>query len=400
MKPISAQTVLIALMVMTILPRPGSAGLLGEDEELSVRTGVTVRSWSLEREGTEFDVSQTTLPILVRAPAGVDNMHVTLFTSGISSDVKGEDDISMSGASDTRLRFSWLLPNDRFLLTGGLSLPTGPTDLDRDEVLVSRAISNQVLGFRANRYGEGLDIFVGLAAAWPVNNSWSVGGGLGGRLKGSFEFAPDALNGLGKVEPGSEVFLSGGASYFNRGDSRTTAFNADLSFRTYGRDKVESKEVFEEGGEIDLVINGALDGERWKHAMLVRFVSKGEHTLLGSASPITPETPLQKLVLANVTGDHYQTQAMVTYRVTKKLDVTGRLIYSHFSEVEVNRANGKGSVATRGDATVIEPGLSLERRFGDRFSLIGGVSVPTGSADDGNVDLSGYDLYLGTNFKL
>ncbi len=399
MKQHSTTAIVLLLVSAALLPLQGVAGLLGE-EDLSVRTGVTVRSWSMEVEGNELDVSQVTLPILVRVPVGAEKMHFSLYTSGISSDVKGDEEISMSGASDTRLRLSWLMPNDRILLSGGFSLPTGPTDLDRDEVLVSRAISNQVLGFRANRYGEGFDLFAGLAAARPVNNNWSIGGGFGGRLKGSFDFAPEASNGLGEVEPGSEVFLSGGVSYHSRGDNRTTAFNTDLSYRTYGKDKVESKEVFEEGDEIDLVINGAIDGERWKEAFLLRLVSKGEHTLLGTASPITAETSLQKLVLANVTGDHYKVQGMVTYRLTTRLDLTGRLTYSHFSEVEVKREDGKKAVATRGDAGIVEPGLSAIRRFGDRFSLVTGFSLLSGSADGGKFDLSGYDIYLGTHFGL
>ncbi len=205
----------------------GSVGGFGEaaaaspgGNALSIQAGVAGRTWTIESDEGEFDVKQTSFPLLIRTPLVSEGLRLSIFTAAVSSDVEGGADRSLGGAVDTRLRLNYLMPNDRVVLSGGVSLPTGQTDLDSSEVIVSRAVSNQILGFRTNRYGEGLDLSGNIAVAWPLNNQWSAGGGAGATLKGTFDYAPEALNGLGEVAPGNEFHISGGLSYLAEAGDR------------------------------------------------------------------------------------------------------------------------------------------------------------------------------------
>ncbi len=386
-------------LAASILSPTGVCAKFGDVEGRSARSGITFRSWRLEKGGDDVTVSQLTFPVRISTPLPRDGLDLVLFTSYASSGVDGAKNETLGALTDSRFRLNYLMPNERILFTGGLSLPTGPTDLDKEEVVISRAISNQVLGFRANRYGEGLDLFGSVAAAWPLNNRWSAGGGAGGTLKESYNYAPTAPNGLGDVEPGSEFFLSGGVSYRARVGEGTRTFNADLSYRVYGIDRVESNDVFEEGDEFAFVTSGGVDGERWKLDGFARVVVKGDHTFLGSATPVTTDSSLTRVVLANVTSDYQQLRGSVTRRMTKKTDITVSLLYSRFAEVNVNRPDGKPPITVRGDAKVIEPGVEGAHRFNRGLAVRAGFSLPFGDAANGGIDLSGYDFYAGLDVR-
>ena len=65
----------------------GIVRVLDDGRETPV-AGALVRL--LDRDGDELDVSQITVPIFARVPAGADKMNITLFASGISSEEGAE----------------------------------------------------------------------------------------------------------------------------------------------------------------------------------------------------------------------------------------------------------------------------------------------------------------------
>jgi len=394
--------VLIAFRAAALLAFPlcVRAGLLGLRPELGLRTGGAVRSWTVEEDGEEIHVDQVTFPLLLTAPFLEESLHLTLYTSGALSDYELSESASLSGLSDTSIRGSYRMENDRVLLIGGFSLPTGPTDLSDDEVRVSRAVSNQVLGFRTNRYGAGFDLFGNVLFAWPLGSRYSAGGAIGFARRGAFDYAPDAASGLGEVDPGDEFFLSAGGSYLGRQEGRALSLNLDLTYRLFGSDRVEGTEVFAEGNQIELLAAGALDTERWRLSARLHSAFKSDNSLEGSALEWSAGSALEDVVLANVTGDLFGAGATLIYRLTPVWDAGAAIRYSRYGEVSAEGVRKESSVAQRGSASVFEVGPTVTWAPREDLSFTLGGGVPFGSADGGDVTLSGYDLFLSSVIRL
>jgi hypothetical protein len=297
------------------------------------------------------------------------------------------------------VRLTYHPRDSKILLSAGANLPTGKTELTDSEALVSRALSNQFLGFRTNRSGEGLDLFGNAFVAWPVSRRWSLGAGAGFTKKGSYEYASESANGLGEIAPGDEISVSGGLSYLRRGELSSKSLNLDLSYRAFGSDEVEGVTLFEEGDEFEIFARGALDTERWRWDARVRAVMKSDNAFVGSAVGWSAPDTLENLLLSNITGDYVETGAGVMYRLTPRWDLGARVAFDRFGAVEVVGGASEGSVAARGAARVLEIGPAMTWRPSRRFALTLGVSALSGSAEDGDVSLGGFDIGIGTDIQ-
>jgi hypothetical protein len=391
----------IVVLLAVGFAAPAWAGLLGADREVSIGTGVAFRSWTVKLEGEEdIEVGQLSIPLVAHAPVGGDNLNFTLFAARASSEYKISEEAKLSGFTDTQLRLSYRMNNERVLWTAGFALPTGPTDLSEDEVRVSRAISNEVLGFRTNRYGAGLDLFGSVLFAWPLSNSVSAGGGVGVARRGAFDYAPDAENGLGEVDLGDEFFASAGASYLRRRETGGTSFNLDLTYRLFGTDQVEGTEVFEEGDELVLLATAAHETERVRLAGRVRGVFKGDNSLMGTALEWNAGTDLDNLVQSSIAGDRFDLGCDLAYRLTPIWSVSGVVRHSRFGEAIAEGGEEKSSVASRGKANVTELGPAVTWEATETLLLRLGFGFLFGSAEDGDADLSGHDLVVTGTFRL
>jgi len=392
---------ILVLLLTAAFAATADAGLLGADRDVSIGTGVALRSWTVKLEGEEdIEVGQLSVPVVLHAPVGGENLDFTLYAARASSDYKISEEAKLSGFTDTQLRLSYLMSNERVLWTAGFALPTGPTDLSEEEVRVSRAISNEVLGFRTNRYGAGLDLFGSVLFAWPLTNTLSAGGGLGAARRGAFDYAPDAENGLGEVDLGDEFFASAGASYLRRSESGGTSLNLDLTYRLFGTDQVEGADVFEEGNELVLLATAARETERIRLTGRVRSVFKGENSLTGSALGWNAGTDLENLVQSSIAGDRLDLGCDLTYRLTPVWSVSGTIRHSRFGEAIAEGEEEGSSVASRGKANVTELGPALSWDATEAILLRIGFGFLLGSADDGDADLSGYDVVVSGTFRL
>lgn len=360
-----------------------------------IQTGGTIRSWKLERDQESITVKQFSTPVLFKSPLGVDGLGFTAYIAGARSEVDGSDQSKLGAATDTELKFDYLMPGERVFLSGGASLPTGDTDLDGEGVIVSRAVSNQILGFRTNRYGEGFDYFGDVAVAYPVNQTISIGASGGYRHKGKYDFAPETASALLDFDPGEEMFVSGGGSYLDRGASITTSLNADLTFRTYVEDEIAADPVFQEGDEFEVRLSGSGAGERWSGGGMVRLVSKSDHEFLGEAELLAFGSPVEDVLLGNVTAGMWQASLSLGYRVTPTVTLTAFGHSSRFQEVVVADPSGGPNLITRGKAAAYEPGLAMVWLANSALRVHVTGSGLTGWAEDGDLTIRGFDASAG-----
>ncbi|NNE07658.1 MAG: hypothetical protein HKN20_03750 [Gemmatimonadetes bacterium] len=369
----------------------GDAGAAGPE----LQTGVAMRSWSIDWDDDEVDVSQLSVPVLLKSPLGADGLGVTLFIAGARSEVDGSDLAKLGAATDTELKFDYLMPNERVLLSGGASLPTGDTEFDEEGVVVSRAVSNQILGFRTNRYGEGFDYFGDVALAYPVSQTISIGAGAGFRYKGKYDFAPETSSALLDFDPGEEIFVSGGMSYLGREGTATTTGNMDITFRTYAEDEIVAEPVFQEGDEFEVRVTGSRRGERWSGGGMLRLVDKSDHEFLGDSELLAFGSPVEDVLLGNVTAGVLQVSFSLGFRVTPAVTLTAFAHSSRFQEVVVAAPSGGDDLIRRGKAAAHEPGLSLAWRARDAFTVHLTGSGLRGWAEDGDITIAGYDVSAG-----
>ncbi len=360
-----------------------------------LQTGVAMRSWSIDWDDDKVDVSQFSVPVLLKSPLGTDGLGVTIYIAGARSEVDGPDNQKLGAATDTELKFDYLMPNERVLLSGGASLPTGDTDLDADGVVVSRAVSNQILGFRTNRYGEGLDYFGDVAFAYPVSQTMSIGAGGGFRYKGKYDFAPETSSALLDFDPGEEIFVSGGMSYLGREAAATTTWNMDITFRTYAEDEIATEPVFQEGDELEVRVAGSRSGERWSGGGMLRLVDKSDHEFLGDSELLAFGSPVEDVLLGNVTAGMLQVSFSLGFRVTPAVTLTAFAHSSRFQEVVVADPSGGDDLINRGKAAAHEPGLALSWRANETLRVHLTGSGLTGWAEDGSIKIRGFDASAG-----
>ena len=101
-------------------------------------------SWTLTAPtGEEAKISQSYVPVTGFVPIS-DNLEAQVYLASSSSSVESPiGDPSASGLTDVRLQLNKSLSDDRILISGGLSLPIGKTELDfMEEYLIIAALAH------------------------------------------------------------------------------------------------------------------------------------------------------------------------------------------------------------------------------------------------------------------
>jgi hypothetical protein len=372
-------------------------GLLGENRLIKVDTGLRYRAWTLDEDGDELRVSQLAVPVRVRVPLDRQALALTVETSAALSGLERDVRESLGGGSDTDIMASYMLPSERLIVTGGVRLPTGPTDFEGADVRIARAVANQLLGFSTRRYGAGFDTYGHVSAAWPLTDEVSIGGTAKVTVTGEYEFAQSAEEGLnGTIGPSDELALSVGASYrrdiedlWSEGRS-DISLNLDLAARFYGADRLDGDEVFEPGDEVELLATGSLSGTRTRTRFAARGVLKGENALLNDVSDLVLEDALTNLVLTNVTGSWGELGGSVGYRLSPYWDLSGHLRYAYYGRVET--AGSANGIASREQAWTLALGPTVGWSPDPVVSLSLGASYLHGSAEAGALSMRGVAL--------
>lgn len=145
--------------------------------------------------------------------------------------------------SDTYIRGSYILGNNRALLTVGVGVPSGNTELTNDEAALSGIAANRPLNNPVTNFGTGLNINVGLAVAHEIG-AWVFGLGVGYSQRGEYNFN---FNGQqGKIDPGDEFNVTVGVDR----EFGSAKFIADLIYTHYLEDKSGLLDPYQAGDKL------------------------------------------------------------------------------------------------------------------------------------------------------
>jgi hypothetical protein len=148
-------------------------------------------------------IAELAIPVFVTIPAG-SRLSFDIGTAYARARVtSGAAHSEISGLTDTQIRGSYTFGGDFVVLTAGVSLPTGESTVNLDQLVAAGRIGNDFLAFPVSEMGTGLAATGGVAVARPFG-AWGVGAGLAMRRSRAYE--PFDVPGQSfRYQPGNEV---------------------------------------------------------------------------------------------------------------------------------------------------------------------------------------------------
>lgn len=175
----------------------------------------------------------------------------------------GKSTYELRGLSDLRLRATTHVVGDNVLFTLGATLPTGGTELDREELSALRVLAAPALGFQAPGVGRGPGGTAGLVLARQMGDwAWALAGSY--EMRGSYSPVAAFTAGVpaADYDPGDAVHLSLGTDGLLGHHAMTFTVTTDL----FTKDVLHLAEASGSGGSspIAAVSLGPVIGADWQ----------------------------------------------------------------------------------------------------------------------------------------
>ena len=357
--------------LVSLLPLLLASGVYGQiiyGLPASGNTGLVYTHWKLERDTAEAtEISQFWVPVSGFLPLR-DNMEARFYFAGAANNLQiASDETDITGLSDARIQISRSLADDRFLLSLGVSLPTGKRKLDQSEERpIIEILAQSFLDFPIRRYGEGFGFNVLVGGAQKLGEI-SVSGGVLYEQIGSYR----PYDGFGKYDPGDIISVNAGADI--QQDYVTWSGNA--VFTTYLPDKMEGNKVFRQSEQLDLRLSGQFDNRLYQLVGQLRYVLRGRNSRYNTST----EQVRERLKLY---GSEFQLSAGFTYHFP------GKWYAGSLASLRLIGANEEDF----GSSNTLMVGGTVGRKLGEYSGLELGVKYLSGEADGGNISLSGLQV--------
>jgi len=336
--------------------------------------GIGFQHWSFENVDDGF--TQLAIPITFIYPHS-NQLSFDLVTSPAFNSFGNS---GLGGMSDTRIRGSYIMMEEKLLLTFGLSLPTGKSNLNSDELGVSSVTAIQALRFNVPNLGQGLDVNLGLVGAHDMGE-FTIGGGIGYLMKGSYK--PFASSDIG-YNPGDEFNITLGADY---GDENKLTGDVTITF--YGGDKSDGSEVFKSGSRIllQLKYNRKLNLAGFKPietTFYLRERTKGKNEF-ATAGGLKEESE-------NSNGNQLELGGIGYYPYS---DIMG---FKGLMDLKFHSNNGYET----GGAFVFGIGGGVNYRFSDQLIFKTLFKFSKGKLKVGTAEMgiTGIEMFAGINYRL
>lgn len=332
-------------------------------------------SWTAtDSAGNEAKVSQMIYPIDGFVPLD-ENLEARILIPGASSTAKySGSEKSLSGLGDVRLQVSQSLSNDQVLWSLGFNLPTGKKELSlSDEYPVIAFLSQNYLNFPLRRLGEGLGVNAMIGAASFTGNT-KFGVSAMYQYAGSYTAYEDG----GDYDPGDQINLNAGMDAGSGGKTISTG----IMFTTFTDDKLDGGKIFKQGSLVDLRLGGGLRKESYTASAEVHYLVRSRNTRYDSTEAIYDQLKIY--------GNEFALSASVGFQAQNGWSL------GPIAELRFIAGNEYGFESSN----ILGLGGSVSKNIGKMFDIGGGARYFFGSADGGNVDLSGFQITAGLSAKL
>ena len=343
-------------------------------------------AWTLKGDTTDVTVSQWYLPILVSASVAP-TWEVSFLSALSGSDANWSlADDQFSGLSDSRVQVAHAMANDRVLVSAGMSLPTGKTELTPDNRALLPWLTADFFNFPLKYPGEGFNLFGEVGTAMPAGN-WTVGVGAAVHYAGEYTPFDDGR----KYQPGSRILLTGSAAqdFVGRGH---VALNISAIFS--GNDKASGEPVFADGTVFDIRLSGQRKTDRGQVDASVRAILRGKNKLL---DPQSLDVVLEQ---NNTNGSDVRLSLRGRHALRNRLDGWLSL------EARFLAANGyaPGDPLYEDAASITGLGGGLDLQLSPRATAGLGIRIWRGTSDGAAsyepLDLSGVEIIQRLSFTI
>lgn len=228
-----------------------------------VTMGVIHQQWTLQDSGT---ISQQSAPLSVSVPLG-DRFLLSVTNSGVMTKF---DTTEVSSLVDTRLSLSYVLPGDKIWLTGGVSIPTGKTNLNASQLTVASFISQTAFAYHVPTFGQGFNGNLALVYAGTITRRMVVGIGASYYFKGKYE----PIEAVQKIEydAGDELSVNLGYDFITY--SKAARISLDLTATYFLKDKITdnsgTRTIFQLGQRVIGLLAYSLRTENLNHLAQLR----------------------------------------------------------------------------------------------------------------------------------
>jgi len=363
--------VLLALVIL--LGASTSYGQIIYGQPVSGDLRMFYSHFKLENDSGSTTISQFMIPVGGFIPLG-DNFEGRFYIANAANKLKYADtDYKLNGLSDMRLQVNHSFAEDRLLLSAGVNLPTGKKELTQaEEWLVLDFLSQNYLNFPLRRLGEGLGLNL-LVGGATMAGDIRLGGAVEYQYNGSYQpYDSDTLD--GDYKPGNHFSVNAGADT-KRG---RMSYSAGIIYTIYSDDKLEDVKIFRQSSQLDLRLSGVYEADRYDISAALRYLIRDRNK---SYNPKTGEL-LQQL---KAYGNEFLIGGRFTYRPEKKWFIAPT------ADLRLVAANENNL----GSSSVIGFGADAGRNIGEGINLGLGFKYYTGSADGGDIDISGYQISAG-----
>ena len=134
--------------------------------------------------------------------------------------------------TNTTVRASYILGDDRALITLAVSIPNGKSDLTEEELVIAGVAATRALSYPVTLFGADLNFNFGIATARELG-SWVIGAGLGYSLRGEYSALAETDF---KLNPGDEFNITFGISRDFEVSKGSAKLIADFIYTNYSGD--------------------------------------------------------------------------------------------------------------------------------------------------------------------
>jgi hypothetical protein len=352
----------IAILAIFLMVSVASAqeGVVRKTSNFSISSRSEFRTLtrSGEEDESSFTVSQLSIPLSVKY-AVTRNIALDLLSTAIISSAEGD---SLSGLRDLKARTVLMLADDRLMMSAGVNIPVGKSDLNSEEMGVSTVLTDRAMKFRYNNLGEGLDVSFNGGIAQQLG-PLVVGAGAGYLKKGEYALLEDSDD---EYHPGDQFAVTAGTDL----TAGTLLLRADGTYTSYHPDKLNGEEVYQE--EDKLAIQGTVFLN-----FVIQLLASGRYTMRVEPKLFQSDS-LEEI--ESLHGDQIDAKGYLRFPFT---DAFSAMLLGDFVRIEKNE-NGLN------DAQVVGFGAGMTYRFTrfSRISLEGRYYL--GTADDGKSSLDGF----------
>ena len=357
--------VLGLLSVMLLASSVNSQMVSGRPSTAS--SGFVYTHWTLESNSEETSLGQLWIP-LSGFVALQENLEARYYLAGSANEIEvNRVETKLEGIGDIRLEMTRSFSENKFLISGGMNLPTGKTKLtfNRDQAIIE-TLSQSFLVFPMRRFGEGFGLngTIGFAQTWERSVA-----GIGISFDYIGKYTP--YENLGEYDPGDILTVQGGFS--TRGSKASFSIGGD--YMLYATDKLDSKKVFEQGEQVVLSSTFVFDNSKYRIIPSIRYTVRGRNTRYETNSEVIRD----RLKL-------YGNEIEIGLEL-------GRYIRSGwFMGPLVSLLLIENNEDDFGDSNVLTTGGSISKVFSDKVRIGTWFKVYSGDTDGGRIDLLGYQV--------